>query len=65
MADPNKAVMLSLHQRQMLAGLSSGALASEDVNYRPKPHFRTGPPGIKTVIAANVLLVWLVCTVRI
>lgn len=49
----------------MLAGLASGALESEDVNYRPKPHFRTGPPGIKTVIGANVLLVWLVCTVRI
>ncbi|BDA46865.1 hypothetical protein COCOBI_09-3180 [Coccomyxa sp. Obi] len=65
MVDPHKAVVLSLHQRAMLAGLSSGALASEDVNYRPKPHFRTGPPGIKTVIAANVLLVWLVCTVRI
>ncbi len=65
MADPRQAVVLSLHQRAMLAGLARGALESENVNYRPKPHFRTGPPGIKTVIGANVLLVWLVCTVRI
>lgn len=65
MAEPDKAVVLSLHQRQMLAALSSGALESKDVNYRPKPHFRTHAPGIRTVIAANVLLVWLVCTVQL
>lgn len=65
MTDPDKAVVLSLHQRAMLTGLSSGALASKDVNYRPKPHFRTSAPGIKTVIGANILLVWLVCKVQI
>lgn len=54
-----------MHQQAMLAAESRGALASKDVNYRPKPHFRTSAPGIRTVIGANILLVWLVCTVRI
>ncbi len=49
----------------MLHAQSEGALASKDVNYRPKPHFRTRPPGIMTVISANLLLVWLVCMVQI
>jgi hypothetical protein len=57
--------MLSLHQRAMLHAQSQGALSSKDVHYRPKPHFRTHPPGIMTVIGANLLLVWLVCTVQI
>ena len=63
--DPGRAVMLSLHQRAMLYAHAEGALASKDVNYRPKPHFRTRPPGIKTIVTANLLLVWLVCTVQI
>lgn len=54
-----------MHQQAMLAAELRGALASKDVNYRPKPHFRTSAPGIRTVIGANILLVWLVCTVRI
>lgn len=64
-ANPHRAVVLSMHQQAMLAAESRGALASKDVNYRPKPHFRTSAPGIRTVIGANILLVWLVCTVRI
>lgn len=42
-----------------------GAYHTHNVHYRPKPHFRTSAPGIRTVLGANILLVWLVSTIKI
>ena len=42
-----------------------GAFRTHNVHYRPKPRFRTSAPGIRTVLGANILLVWLVSTIKI
>jgi hypothetical protein len=63
--DPDGAVVLSRHQRAALRARARPALPPEDVRHRPRPHFRTHAPGIRTVLTANLLLVYLVCTVKV
>ncbi len=65
MEHPEVAVRLGLQQEAMLEAYSQGAHSTHNVHYRPKPRFRTSAPGIRTVIGANILLVWLVCTIKI
>ena len=62
---PERAVRLSMHQRAMLRAQSLPPLSAAEVHRRPRPHFRTHPPGIRTVIIANLLLVYLVCTIKV
>ena len=65
MEHPDKAVLLSRHQQALLAAYPPGGRTFIERKSRPKPHFRTSAPGIKTVITANLLLVWLVCSIQL
>lgn len=65
MEHPEMAVRLSLHQRAMLRARLLPPLPDAEVKRRPRPYFRTQPPGIKTVITANLLLVYAVCTIKV
>lgn len=59
------AVRLGLQQEAVLKAYAQGAYTTHNVHYRPKPRFRTSAPGIRTVIGANILLVWLMCKIKI
>ena len=65
MEHPEIAVRLGLQQEAALAAQRMGSHSTHNLHYRPKPHFRTSAPGIRTVIGANILLVWLVSTIKI
>ncbi|CAK0785272.1 hypothetical protein CVIRNUC_008478 [Coccomyxa viridis] len=65
MEQPEVAVRLGVQQEAALLARRAGAHHTHNVHYRPKPHFRTSAPGIRTVLGANILLVWLVCTIKI
>ena len=65
MEQPEVAVRLGVQQEAALLARGAGAHHTHNVHYRPKPHFRTSAPGIRTVLGANILLVWLVCTIKI
>ena len=65
MEHPEKVVLLSRHQQALLAACPPGARNVVERQSRPKPHFRTSAPGLKTVITANLLLVWAVCSIQL
>ena len=65
MEHPEVAVRLGLQQEAIFEAKRLGAYQTHNVHYRPKPKFRTSAPGIRTVLGANILLVWLVSTIKI
>lgn len=50
--------MLGGSTQRMLKAKQSGKLDSKNLAYRPKPKFRTGEPGVKTIIAFNLAFIW-------
>lgn len=52
--------MLDSCQQRVLAVKEAGKLDSQNMAYRPKPHYRTREPGLKTIIVFNLSFVlWL------
>jgi hypothetical protein len=50
----------------MTAALAANRLREEDRDKvaRPKPVFKTHPPGFVEVVAANILLMWAAATIK-
>lgn len=63
-SDPSR-VMLRPHMQRAVEAAGTGAWAERDPAERPKPHFRTRPPGVKAMLAANLLLLYLCFTVKV
>ena len=60
MQDPGQAVMLDSCTQRMMNVKCEGKLCSQNLSYRPKPRYRTGEPGVKTIIAFNLsFILWL------
>ncbi|KAK9829655.1 hypothetical protein WJX72_007136 [[Myrmecia] bisecta] len=60
-----ESIMLPAATVRMINARNSGALYAEHDPTRTKPRFRTSAPGIRVVIAANILLVWVLITAKV
>ena len=58
-------VMLPLHLQKAVRAAHSGAWREEDPALRLKPRFRMPTPGVKAMIGANLLLFYVLLTVRV
>ena len=58
-------VRLPLHLQKAIVAAHSGALHEEDPALRVKPRFRMPKPGVKAMIGANLLLFYILLTVRV
>lgn len=57
--------MLRPHMQRAVDAASTGAWNERDPTERRKPHFRTRPPGVKAMLAANFLLLYICFTVKV
>lgn len=60
-----KTVVTSPRLQRLVEASKSGDLYTEELLERPKPIFRTSAPGVGTVLAANVALIWVLMTARV
>lgn len=60
-----KTVVTSPRLQRLVEASKSGDLYTEELLERPKPVFRTSAPGVGTVLAANVALIWVLMTARV
>ena len=63
--DQPSRVMLPPHMQKALAAARTGTWHEEDVAVRRKARFRMPTPGPKATIACNLLLFWILLTVRV
>lgn len=62
MADPSRHVTQSADMIELQRAKDSGIAYSQNVSLRRKPPPAPKPPGLKTVIASNILLVYWLLT---
>lgn len=60
-----KVVVTSPRLQRLVEASKSGDLFMENIPERPKPVFRTAAPGVGTVLACNLALVWFLLTARV
>ena len=65
MADPSRYVRHNADMTELQRAKDSGVVYSQNVSLRRKPPPGPKPPGLKTVIAANFLLVYWLLTASV
>ena len=60
-----KVVVTSPRLQRLVEASKSGDLYNSDIPERPKPVFRTSAPGVGTVLASNLALIWVLLTARV
>ena len=60
-----KVVVTSPRLQRLVEASKSGDLYCTDIPERPKPVFRTSAPGVGTVLASNLALIWVLMTARV
>ncbi|DBB05473.1 hypothetical protein WJX77_004124 [Trebouxia sp. C0004] len=60
-----KVVVTSPRLQRLVEASKSGDLYSTEIPERPKPVFRTSAPGVGTVLASNLALIWVLMTARV
>jgi len=58
-------VTLRPHMQTAVLAAGTRTWTEADTVERPKPHFRTSAPGIKAMLAANFLLLYICFTVKV
>ena len=60
-----KVVVTSPPLQRIIEASKTGDLFTQDLVQRPKPTFRTSAPGVGTVLASNLALIWVLMTARV
>lgn len=60
-----KVVVTSPRLQRLIEASRTGDLFAEDILERPRPVFRTAAPGVGTVAACNLALIWVLLTARV
>lgn len=60
-----KVVVTSPRLQRLVEASKTGDLFAQDIPDRPKPVFRTAAPGVGTVAACNLALIWVLMTARV